>query len=301
MILLENCLSSIQKFTSDVDYEIIIIDNNSTDGEIESVTNQFENIVLIKNEKNEGFAKANNRGAQIAKGKYLMLLNNDTILFENSVKVLLDYARKQSNHFVLSCKLLNPDNSLQLSAYKFPNILRLIGATFFLDQLFPTFKAFNKYDLTIINASHLSNVDAVVGALLFLKKETFFDLKGFDERFYFYYEDIDLCQRLKNRGGVTIYVPDTAIYHIGGATAEKSLWFYAKNRSISRIQYAQKNFRSFYKSIFIFTEQLGKLYKLLIFVLIGILSFNRKYFKKAWINIKLIFIYPRNKFIKTEN
>ncbi len=294
--LLKACLESIIHHTQDLEYEIIVVDNNSTDGNIENITRQFKNIILIKNETNEGFARANNKGAKIAKGNYLLFLNNDTIFIENSIKILQDFAKKQSGDFILSCRLLNLDGSFQNSAYNFPTISRLLAATLFLDQLFTSINIFSKYNLPSKNASEPINVDAIIGALVFIKRDTFIKLNGFDDRFYFYHEDIDLGYELKKIGGVTVFFPATAIYHIGGASAEMDFWFFMKNRSISRIQFAQKNFRGIYKSIFILIEQLGKFYKAIVFLILGIITFNKKYIIKAGINIKLIFIYPQNKF-----
>lgn len=294
--LLQNCLESIIHHTQDLEYEIIVVDNNSTDGDIENITRQFKNIILIKNETNEGFAKANNKGAKISKGNYLLFLNNDTILFNNSIKILRDFAEEQTGDLILSCRLLNIDGSFQVSAYNFPSITRLIAATLFLDQLFTSVNLFSKHDLSSKNASKPIRVDAIMGALIFIKRDTFIKLKGFDERFYFYYEDIALGYELNKIGGFTVFFPGTEIYHIGGATAEKDFWFYMKNRSISRIQFAQKNFRGIYKSVFILIEQLGKFYKAIVFLILGIVTFNKKYIRKAGINIKLIFIYPQNKF-----
>jgi GT2 family glycosyltransferase len=294
--LLQNCIESILHHSQDFEYEIIVVDNNSTDGDVETITGRFKKIILIKNGTNEGFAKANNKGANIAKGKYLLFLNNDTIIFNNSLKILLDFAEEQTSDFILSCRLLNLDGSFQDSAYNFPSITRLLAATLFLDQLFTSVNLFSKHNLSSKNTSKPINVDAIMGALIFIKRDTFIKLKGFDERFYFYYEDIDLGYELNKIGGFTIFSPETAIYHIGGASAEKDLWFYMKNRSISRIQFAQKNFRGIYKSVFILIEQLGKFYKVIAFLIFGIITFNKNYIRKAGINIKLLFIYPQNKF-----
>jgi len=294
--LLQQCLSTLINYTKGLEYEIIVVDNNSAEGDVETITSHFNNIILIKNETNEGFAKANNKGVKIAKGKYLLFLNNDTILFDNSIKKLLDFAEEQTGDFILSCRLLNIDGSFQESAYNFPTISRLIAATLFLDQLFTPVNIFSKYNLSSKNASDPIIVDAVIGALIFIKKDTFLKLNGFDDRFYFYHEDIDLCYKLKKLDGSTVFFPGTSIYHIGGASAEKNLWFYMKNRSVSRIQFAQKNFRGIYKNVFILIEQLGKFYKVIAFLVLGIGTFNKKYIRKAGINIKLIFIYPQNIF-----
>ena len=134
--LLYNCLNTLEKFINYISYEIIVVDNNSTDGDIELITNEFENIKLIKNEKNEGFAKANNRGSEIAEGKYLLLLNNDVEFFQNSIKDIFDFMEKRESEQLVGCKLLNKDYSIQTSVQSFPTLLNVFGANFFLYKIY---------------------------------------------------------------------------------------------------------------------------------------------------------------------
>jgi GT2 family glycosyltransferase len=295
--LLQNCLTSLINHSQDFNYEIIVVDNNSSEAEVETITSQFNNIILIKNKVNEGFAKANNKAVNVARGKYLLLLNNDTVFVENSLKKLLEHSEIINSKFIVSCKLINEDGSFQNSAYNFPSIIRLIGSTFFIDQLFPSMHFFSKHDTSIRKASIPVEVDAVMGALLFIPKRTYELLGGLDERYFFYYEDVDICYRLNKIGGKTIYLPQTSVFHLGGASAGKNLWFTMLNRTTSRIQFAQKNFRGFYKITFIFIEQFGKLFKIISFAIMGILTFNKSYLTKAIYYLKLLFTYPKNKFV----
>jgi len=294
---LQKCLESVIHHSQDIDYEIIVVDNNSTEGEVEKVTSHFNDIILIKNKVNQGFSKANNQAAKVARGKYLLLLNNDTVFVENSLIKLLKYSESVSNNIIVSCKLLNEDGSLQNSAYFFPSVTRLLGATFFLDQLLPNVQLFSKYDKSVRRASDPIEVDAIMGALMFIPKNTCDLLGGLDERYFFYNEDVDLCYRLKKIGGRIVYIPQTSIYHLGGASAEKNLWFTMLNRTTSRIQFAQKNFHGIYKLSFIFIEQFGKIFKIFSFTLMGIITFNKTYLTKAFYSFKLLFTYPKNKFV----
>jgi GT2 family glycosyltransferase len=276
---------------------MIVVDNNSTEGDVKTITSQFNNVILIQNEANEGFARANNKAVKEARGDYLLLLNNDTIFIENSLKRLLKESEAITGDNIISCKLKNKDGSFQDSAYYFPSIIRLLGATFFLDQLFPSLQFFSKYDKSVRRAPDPIEVDAVMGALMFIPKNTYDLLGGLDERYFFYNEDVDLCYRLNKIGGKTVYFPQTSIYHLGGASAEKNLWFTMSNRTTSRIQFAQKNFRGIYKMIFIIIEQFGKVFKVFSFAIIGILTFNNTYLIKALYYLKLLFTYPKNKFV----
>jgi GT2 family glycosyltransferase len=118
---------------------MIVVDNNSTEGDVKTITSQFNNVILIQNEANEGFARANNKAVKEARGDYLLLLNNDTIFIENSLKRLLKESEAITGDNIISCKLKNKDGSFQDSAYYFPSIIRLLGATFFLDPILTIF------------------------------------------------------------------------------------------------------------------------------------------------------------------
>jgi GT2 family glycosyltransferase len=134
---LKNCLKSIEKFTSGISYEIIVIDNNSMTGDIDEILDNHNKIRLIKNNVNKGFGAANNQGVKVAKGKYALLLNNDTILFENSIKKVFDFAESLEGNEIIGCKLLNEDKSVQKSVYDFPNLLNVFTSNFFMYLLFP--------------------------------------------------------------------------------------------------------------------------------------------------------------------
>jgi len=294
--ILQNCIESIFKFTLHVNFEIIVIDNNSNEGNIEDVIKKYDDIVLIKNSKNVGFAAANNIAAKHAKGKYFLLLNNDTLLTENSILDMLDFAKNLNGNFILSCKLLNEDYSHQYSTYKFPSIRLHFAATFFIDKIFPKLDSINKYYIDITETKEPTIVNSVIGALIFIPKETFNKLDGFDDRFFFYHEDTDLCYRLKKLGGVVYYLPETSIIHYGGGTTVSDLWFSMRNRFISRIQFAQKHFKTLEKFLFVVIEYIGIIIRVPLFFLTGIILFNKNYLKRSVLSLRLIFQYPHNKF-----
>ncbi|MBT8390613.1 MAG: glycosyltransferase family 2 protein [Ignavibacteria bacterium] len=294
--LLHNCLETIKEKTKDISIQVIVADNSSTEGNVEQVTGHFKFVEVIKNAKNLGFAKANNLAARKAKGKYLLLLNNDTLLLENSIKYLADYVQELSGDFIVGCKLLNKDGSDQNSALKFPNLFRHFSATFFLDKIFFRSEFFSKKYLYLNKKNKPINVDSIFGAFIFIPKTTFDKIKGFDERFFFYYEDIDLCYRLNEIGGKVIYNPKTTIIHIGGSSASKNLLFEMKNKMISRIQYAQKHFKGFYQISFFVVEYCGLAIRFLTTLILGIILFNKQYLLKSYYSLRLLFIYPKNLF-----
>jgi len=130
----------------------------------------------------------------------------------------------------------------------------------------------------------------------FRKIDTFNKLDGFDERFFFYHEDTDLCYRLKKLGGVVYYFPETSIIHYGGGTTVSDLWFSMRNRFISRIQFAQKHFKTLEKVLFVVIEYIGIIVRVPLFFFTGIILLNKIYLKRSFLSSRLLFHYPQNKF-----
>lgn len=294
--LLANCLSSLITHTANINYEIIIIDNASKAENTEKVIKLYPGIIFIQNTENRGFGTANNQGLEIAKGKYVLFLNNDTIFFENVIKKVYDFAESMSDSLIIGCKLLNQDHSLQRSTYDFPSLRNVFTSNFFLYLLFPKSKYFNKYHLINQKINQISEVDVITGAFLFCTKNSFKKIGGFDERFFFYNEDTDLCYRFKKYGGKIFYYPATSLIHLKGGTAKVTSWFSIKYQSISTIKFFQKHFRGIVLFLLIVTHYTGLLLRIPLSFIAGIVTLNINLMKRALFNIKLLFIYPKNVF-----
>lgn len=292
--LLRNCLASLIEFTVDVSFEVIVIDNNSIDGNVEEITSNFPLVSLIKNKKNLGFGAANNQGLAFAKGKYILFLNNDTVFFENTLKEVFDFAESTEGQVIIGCKLLNQDKTLQHSVYDFPSLLNIFTSNFFLYLLFPKFRYFNKYHLMNRKINEIVEVDVVTGAFLFGSKKHIGEIGGFDERFFFYYEETDLCYRFKKNGGRIYYFPHTSIVHIKGASTKRNLWFKYRNESIATIQFYQKHFKGVKFLLITLIHYIGIILRIPTLFFIGIITLNRNLLIRAYNYIKLMFIYPRN-------
>lgn len=294
--LLKNCIHSIKEYTSEISYEIIVIDNGSPKDLVSELLKGWDNVTLIRNDLNKGFGAANNQGAEIANGKYLLFLNNDTILFENTIKKVFDYADSNKNNTIIGCKLLNEDKTIQKSVYDFPSLLNIFTSNFFFYQLFPKSKHFNKYHLINKGINTITEVEVVTGAFLFINRNTFKTLNEFDERFFFYMEETDLCFRHKKNDGKVIYYPETAIVHLKGKSAGGESWFKNKNQSVSTIKYFQKHFygKEFY--LVIIFHYFGLLIRVPLFILAGILSLKKDYINRAFFYLRLMFLYPSNEF-----
>jgi len=295
--LLDKCLDSFYKFCNGTNNEVIVVDNGSTEGDIRSVTDKYPNLILIKNNTNIGFAAANNKGLLKAKGKYSLILNNDTIFTEDSVKRVFDFAETYSEQLFVGIQLRNIDGTKQESIVMFPSIWNGFTENFFLYKLFPKSKIFNKYYQNYIDFSTPVEVDVIRGAFMFCKTEALKKLNGFDERFYFYSEETDLCKRLKKIGGKVIFFPSTSIIHYGGATADSNLWFKYKNQTIGKIQYYQKHFSGFAFFLLIIIHWLGLFLRFVLYSIGGILTLNKKLVLKGYYFLRQIFVYPKNKFV----
>jgi GT2 family glycosyltransferase len=294
--LLRRCLDSIFYHTKDLIYEIIIIDNNSVEEDVNNLANEYVGLRIYKNDRNLGFAKANNIGATYARGKYLLLLNNDTELLENSVKFVFEHCESKNSKILVGCKLLNQDGTIQSSTYKFPSPGNLFTSNFF---IYPLLNKSPRYDKSYVVKSNQVNpleTEVIIGAFIFLRTCDYIELHGFDERFFFYNEDADLCYRFIETGGKVIYLPGTAVKHVGGGTAKFYKWFHFKNRSISQIKFFQKHFKGvkFFTSVFLHFS--GIIIRVPIFLIIGSITFNKNMIARGLYYILLIFIYPKNNF-----
>ena len=294
--LLDGCLKSIEKYTSDLSYEVIIVDNNSTDGDVEAIINKYKSTKLIKNEKNLGYAAANNIGAKKASGKYLLILNNDVVFIENSIKKIHDFVSNEEQEIAVGCKLLNSDKSMQISVSVFPTILNTLAENFYLYKLFPNSQILNKYYLNYRELKDIEEVDVVKGAFLFCSKKSYDKLNGFDERFFFYSEETDFCHRFSNEEGKIIFFPFTSIIHLGGATTSADLWFKYKNQCVAKIQLYQKHFNGIEFLIIVLSHYLGLILRSLFYLIGGVLSVKKSLIIKSYYFCRQFFVYPKNVF-----
>jgi GT2 family glycosyltransferase len=294
--LLENCVNSLIEFNKNFNYEIIIVDNNSAEGDISKIVSGIKGIKLICNKINIGFASANNQGIKIAKGKYLLILNNDTIFFENTIKKIFDYAETFPEKIFIGCKLIYADGSNQDSISSFDNIYNYFGEKLFLYKVFTKSKTFNRFYQNYLNLKIPVDVDIIKGAFMFCDAKSVKEMNGFDERFFFYGEEVDLCKRFKVLKGRIIYYPLTSIIHLGGATVNNYKWFDLKNQVIARIQILQKHYYGVNFVVMLFLHYFGIFLRIFVYSVEGIITLNRNQLLKAYYYIKQFFIYPSNKF-----
>ena len=237
---LKNCLKSIYKYTSDVEYEILVSDNGSTDGSLEMLSSDFPNVRVIANGKNLGFGAANNRALDLAQGKYIFYLNSDTLLLNNAVKIFFDYfeAHQEENLGAIGGMLLDANQRFIHSGGTFPSlkseILDLIKLN--IGNIYLTLGTI--LHLKNMHRNHFANeeygnIDFITGADIFLKNDQF---ARFDEEFFLYFEDTYLQYKMKLAGLERRIIPDTKIIHLCGGSVGQGMTIYRK-ASFSRINY----------------------------------------------------------------
>ncbi len=245
--LLGNCINSVLSSTGKLKLEVIVVDNNSFDGSADYINQKFKNnpsVRLIESKINLGFAKANNIGAKAANGKYLLILNPDTVVQEDTIEKTIDFYEKDSLCGGVSCKLVLPNGKLDLACRRsFPtpsaSIYRILG----LSKLFPRSKIFSRYNLTYLDENETYEVEAICGAFMLIRKDIYDKVNGFDEDYFMYGEDLDLCFRIKNSGYKIFYFAGTSTIHFKGESTRKSSLSYVNNFYGAMRIFVQKNLK----------------------------------------------------------
>jgi len=220
---LQNLLHSIDKASQNLSGEIIVVDNASDDGSVELLKSKFPSVKLIENKTNLGFGKANNQALKIAKGKYLLLINPDAVVSEDTFTKMIKFLEEQKDVGLAGCKILNPDGSLQLACRRsFPGPWTSFCKVTGLSNIFPNSKMFARYNLTYLDENQTYEVDAISGSFMMLKRKVYEEVGGFDEQFFMYGEDLDLCYRIQKAGYKVFYVHTTQVIHYKGESTKRS-------------------------------------------------------------------------------
>jgi GT2 family glycosyltransferase len=243
---LQKCISSILSFTSDVDFEIVVIDNASFDG-VDKMLKQCypQQVRFIQSDKNLGFAKANNMAFRVTTGNYILFLNPDTELIDPAINILFSNIQMLPQAGAIGCKLLNADGTVQTSCIQsFPTIINQLFNAEFLRALFPKSQLWGMASLFSAQVGS-AEVDVISGACLMLKRSLFEQVGLFSEVYFMYAEDLDLCYKVNQAGFTNYYIPEASVTHFGGGSTEKrpsdfsvvmmreSLWrFMKKNRGM---------------------------------------------------------------------
>jgi len=219
---LKDLIHSIRKAVKNISSELIVVDNHSVDGSIHMLKNTFPEVILIENETNTGFASAANTGIKKSSGEYILLINPDTVVNEDTFEKMIEFFENNPDCGLAGCKILNPDRSIQLACRRsFPTptsaLFKLIG----LSKLFPKNKIFGKYNLSYLPEDEKAEIDAVSGSFMMFRKKIIDDIGLLDEKYFMYGEDLDFCYRIKKKGWKICYNPKASILHYKGKSTEK--------------------------------------------------------------------------------
>jgi GT2 family glycosyltransferase len=232
--LLRECLDSIYKTVCNLAYEIIVVDNASSDGSAAMLAAEYPQVKVIENTENRGFGSANNQGFAVMKGRYALLLNTDAVLTAGAVQKLWDFAMATPQAAIVCGQLLNADGSRQNSIASFPTFLTLAVNVSLLEYLFP-----RRYPSKRYTHDAPLEVDSAVGACMLVSRQALDEVSGFDERYFFFFEETDLAYAMKRSGWQVWQVPDAFIYHLQGQSighnARSRIEFYR-----SRYQFLRK-------------------------------------------------------------
>ncbi len=281
--LLFNCLSSIYEHTSDVSFEIIVVDNASKDDSVKMVKDNFEEIRLFSLTENLGFGKANNIASKVAKGKYLFLLNSDTILLNNAIKLFFDFMEEQETYLkigAIGTMLLNEKSKVLHSYGSFPNLIKDIEndiKTCIINIIGRDYYSARKKDKNVKTDKLQDDyfyVDYVTGADLFISKSTFDRYNGFDPAFFMYFEETDLQYRMFKDGLRSLIIDKPKIQHLEGASFKKKN---DRKNNNKRMIYDRSHFYYYQKH---FNKITYHLYRILFFIIQLSGLFDRSYLLK---------------------
>lgn len=219
--VLYNCLKSVYNETKGVSFEVIYVDNASEDGSVEMVAKEFPKVTIIENEKNEGFIKANNQGIEIAQGRYVLLLNSDTIILDNAIVKTVKFADVHPEAAVVGCKILSPDGTLQRHCFMYPSILNMVLSATYLYKIFPKSKFFGRERMTWWDFDDVREVETISGCFSLVRREAIKQVGLMDDVYFVYGDDIDWCYRFRKDGWKIMFTPDAEIIHYNGQTTKQ--------------------------------------------------------------------------------
>ncbi|KPK38815.1 MAG: hypothetical protein AMJ78_09425 [Omnitrophica WOR_2 bacterium SM23_29] len=243
---LQKCINSIYENTKGISFEIIVVDNASSDGSIETVKSIFPSVKLIENSENLGFNAANNQGIKISSARYILLLNPDTIVLSTALSEMVRFMDGNEDAGALGCKILNPDGTLHLYFRKHPTlgkeVIRLIlPERFTLEELRTKPQDYES----------VHEVEVLSGSCIMVRKEVFDRIGLLDERFFMYGDDVDLCYQVKKDNRKIYYIPHAQIIHYGKQSSNQR-----------RTEMAIEAYKSMYKLLKkIYGNKIGYTYK----------------------------------------
>lgn len=243
--ILRDCLESIDKNAGAVCCEVLVVDNASADDSVAMVREEFPHVRLIENAENRGFAAANNQGIALAAGRYVLLLNSDTVVLDQAIAKTVAFADARPDAAVVGCRVLNADHTLQRTCSMYPSLPNLVLSSTYLYKVFPRSRLLGREHMTWWDHDGTREVEVVSGCFMLIRREAIEQVGTMDEGFFMYAEETDWCYRFRQAGWKVLYAPVGQIIHLGGKSSEQVksemtlqlrsgiLRFFRKHRSFS--------------------------------------------------------------------
>lgn len=268
--LLLDCIKSIIDTCSGIDYEIIVVDNVSSDGSVDALREAFPEVHVIANQENTGFARGNNQGYEMSKGEFILMLNPDTIVKPRAIQSTLEFMRLTPDAGLAGCRLLNPDGSLQTSIRRFPSLREHIGVIFFIDRLLNSQRM--HYRTTPFAIDYCS------GAFMMVRRKSLKNMPLLNQEYFMYSEEKDLSLRLKRKGWKTYFVPNGEVIHYGGQSTSQVKEQMFIELLKSQVLFFKRHYSGIYMYLMIWSFYLSLISKSLLFLLLIHTNKGRKRF-----------------------
>lgn len=267
-----NCLCSLQANRSSFSYEIIVVDNGSSDQTVSYIRRQYPDVIVVENAENLGFAGGNNLGIRLAKGEYIFLLNPDTIVRPRAVDILVSFMDANPDVGVCGPKLLNEDGTIQRSVRHFPSFRGVLyGHT--ICRMLGLFRSHHrKWMMRDFAYDRQMDVDQVMGAAMMIRRSVLDRIGGMDESYFMYLEEVDLCYAIKQNGSRIVFLPDAVITHLGGRSSSQS-----PTRRLmmleSMVKFFRKHRKGFATGLFIVVFKIGIILRNIFHLFLDIFTF----------------------------
>ncbi|MBI5237016.1 MAG: glycosyltransferase family 2 protein [Deltaproteobacteria bacterium] len=248
--ILDECIVSIKKEMA-ASYEIIVVDNASKDDSCRMLREKYPEVLLIENSENAGFARANNQGFAIAKGKYFFMLNSDTVILDRAIDKLIEFMEKNPWVGVCGPRNVGRDGDMQYSCDHFPSFWNTLWEYSNLVNRYPQVKMFKRSRMRYWDYSDVKDVERIAGCTLMLRSDLYVRLGGLDNNYFMYFEETDLCYRVIREGYRVVYLPHAVIVHYGGESSKMQTGHAVINRTIysyflgSQYYFYRKNYGFF--------------------------------------------------------
>lgn len=287
------CIESIYKTCEEEQFEIIVVDNASKDNSVSIIQSEYPEVKIILNKENFGYAKAANVGVSVANSENIIVSNSDIIFLPNSIQYLIKYLKNNAKAGIVGPQQLFPNGQIQYSYNDIPGVKRSLKELFFINTFKPVINNI-KYKLKIYQKP--KKVGYLDGGVNLIRKAAFQSISGYDESFFFYSEEVDLCYRLKKNGWKVFFVPQSNVIHLRGASSNNKENLINNYNALakSKIKFCKKYHSDFYVTLYVFLQILynfsnEKLWKFL----------NLIFWKKDFTNRIFYFKNTKEIFIKS--